>query len=120
MGGLVLDIAVMFIFRSLVRIARFLSSLGWSRNDATVLDATVIDPDMGCPSVKIHYQVVSNGRTQQGEDQIPFFLRTSAKSYARSLAEKRSIVVRINPANPRQTLFTPSDQKRSSAPITVR
>ncbi len=112
MGGFVLDIALMFLFKSVLRAIRFLKSLRWNRSTATVLDSTVIDPDIGCPSVKVHYQIVANGGSQQGEDDVPFFLRRSAKSYALNFSENRAVVVRINPANPKEMLFAPSDQHR--------
>jgi hypothetical protein len=120
MGGFVLDIAVMFIFKSLVRAMRFLRSLRWERTKATVVDLTVLDPDMGCPSVKIRYQVLSNGVSHQGVDELPFFLRRSAKSYARDFPHNQTVVVRINSGNPREMLFAPSDQYRSSATAIVR
>ncbi|HEY6846759.1 MAG TPA: hypothetical protein VI320_11140 [Terracidiphilus sp.] len=119
MGGLVLDIVVMFIFKSSVRAIRFLKSLRWNRSIATVLDSTLVDPDMGCPSVKVHYQIASHGDTQQGVDEVPFFLRGSAKSYVRNFSRNQTVVVRVNPGNPDEMLFAPSDQRRSSAAATV-
>lgn len=120
MGGFVLDIALMFILKSMVRAMRFLKSLRWDRSAATVLDLTVIDPDMGCPSVRVHYQIVANQGSQQGADDVPFFLRGSAKNYAQNFSENRVIVVRVNPGNPKEMLFAPSDQHRSSAAAIAR
>jgi len=119
MGGLVLDIVVMFIFKSFVRAMRFLKSLRWNRSIATVLDSTLVDPDMGCPSVRVHYQIASNGNTQQGVDEVPFFLRGSAKSYVRSFSRSQAVVVRVNPENPHEMLFALSDQHRSSSAAAV-
>lgn len=119
MGGFVLDIVLMFIFKSVVRAIRFLKSLRWNRSAATVLDLTVIDPDMGCPSVRVHYQIVSSGGSQQGADEMPFFLRGSAKSYVRNFSKNQPAVVRVNPGNPNEMLFAPSDQHRSSAAAIV-
>ncbi len=120
MAGLVLDIVVMFIFKSFVRAMRFLRSLRWNHSTATVLNLTVIDPDMGCPSVRVQYQLVSNGSSQQGVDELPFFLRGSAKRYVEEFPKSRDVVVRVNPGNHREMLFVPYDQHRASAAAVVR
>jgi len=119
MGGLVLDIVVMFIFKSFVRAMRLLKSLRWNRTKATVLDSTLVDPDMGCPGVRVHYQIASHGDIHQGVDELPFFLRGSAKSYVQRLSRSQAVVVRVNPANPKDMLFAPSDQPHSSIVATV-
>jgi hypothetical protein len=120
MGGLVLDIAVMFIFKSLIRAVRFLRSLRWKHVEATVVDSIVVDPDMGCPSVKVRYQIFSNGVSQQGVEEFPFFLRRSAKNYAKGFSENQLVVIRINSGDAREMLFASSDQHRSSAAVIVR
>jgi|SRR6266851_6057190 len=113
MGGLVIDIVLAFLFKSFVRAFHFVKSLRWKRSTATVMDSTVLDPYMGCPSVKVHYQVSSDS-SQQGSDEVPFYLRGSAKRYAQSFSHNLVVTVRVNPNNSREMFFFPYDQHRSS------
>jgi hypothetical protein len=113
MGGLVIDIVLAFLFKSVVRAFRFVKSLRWKRSTATVVDSTVLDPYMGCPSVKVHYQDSSDS-SQQGTDEVPFYLRGSAKRYAQDFSLGMEVIVRVNPNNPGEMLFFPHDQHRSS------
>lgn len=114
MGGLVIDIILAFLFKSFVRAFHFVKSLRWKRSTAIVVDSTVLDPYMGCPSVKVHYQVVSSESSQQGSDEVPFYLRGSAKRCAHSLPRNLAVIVRINPSNTREMVFFPYDQHSSS------
>ncbi|MFZ1975560.1 MAG: hypothetical protein WAU89_22135 [Candidatus Acidiferrales bacterium] len=120
MGGLVIDIVLAFLFKSSVRAFRFVKSLRWKRSTAVVVDSTLLDLYMGCPSVKVHYQVVSNESRQQGSDELPFYLRASAKRYAQSLSGNLAVIVRTNPSNQREMLFFPYDQHSSSVAAGVR
>ncbi len=113
MGGLVIDIVLAFLFKSSVRAFHFVKSLRWKRSTATVVDSTVLDPYMGCPSVEIHYQVSSDS-SQRASDEVPFYLRGSAKRYAQSFSGDLAVIVRVNPRNPRDMFFFPYDQDRSS------
>lgn len=118
MGGLVIDIVLAFLFKSLVRSFHFLKSLRWRRSTATVVDSTVLDPYIGCPSVKVHYQVSSDS-SLQGADQVPFYLRGSAKRYAQSFSRNLEVIVRVNPTNSGEMLFFPYDQPPSSVAANV-
>lgn len=111
MGGFVIDIVFMFLFKSFVRTLRFIKSSRWNRKTASVMDCIVLDPLMGCPSVKVHYQVVSIDRAQEGWNEIPFCFRRSAKQYAPRFSNNRSVTVRINPQRPDEMLFFEMDQK---------
>jgi hypothetical protein len=113
MGGLVIDVVLAFLFKSFVRAIHYVKSLRWKRSTATVVDSTVLDPYMGCPSVKVHYQVSSNS-SQQGLDEVPFYLRGSAKRYAQGFSGNLAVIVRVNPSNPKEMFFFPNDQHRSS------
>jgi hypothetical protein len=114
MGGLVIDIVLAFLFKSFVRAFHFMESLRWKRVTATVVDSAVLDPYMGCPSVKVHHQAVSSESSQQGADEVPFYLRGSAKKYAQGFSRNLIVTVRVNPKNSREMFFFPYDQHRSS------
>jgi hypothetical protein len=118
MGGLVIDIVLAFFFKSLVRSFHFLKSLRWRRSTATVVDSTVLDPYMGCPSVKVHYQISSDS-SQQEVDEVPFYLCRSAKRYAQGFLGHPTVIVRVNPDDSREMFFFPYDQPDSSAAANV-
>ena len=112
MGGLIIDIILAFSFKSFLRAFHFVESLRWSRTVATVFDSTVLNPYIGCPSVKVRYTV--DGSCQRGSDEVPFYLRVSAKRYAEGFSGNPTVTVRVNPDNPNELLFFPYDQRRSS------
>lgn len=114
MGGFVIDIVLAFLFKSSIRAFHFVKTLRWGRSTGTVLGSTVLDPYMGCPSVKVHYQVVSSESPQEGSDEVPFYLRASAKRYAESVSRNLAVIVRVNPEKPREMLFFAYDQHPSS------
>ncbi|SRR5216683_2760875 len=112
MGGFVLDIVIAFLFKSLVRAFRFIKSMRWDRKTASVTDCIVLDPFMGCPSVKVHYEVVSNDRSKEGRNEIPFFFDYSAKQYAQRFSNNPPVTVRVNPNNPEEMQFFDFDRER--------
>lgn len=111
MGWLVVDIIVVYLFKSTVRVFRFFESLKWMRTRASLTDWAIIDPGWGCPSVKLHYEFVSNGLSTAGSDEIPFQIDWHAKSYAESLSRELRPIIRVDPRNPRETRFFEWDQK---------
>ena len=111
MGGLVIDIVLAFLFKSFVRAFHFVKSLRWQRSPASVLKSTVLDPFLGCPSVRVHYQVVSTENSQQGWDEVPFCFRGSARRYAQSFSRNEVVTVRVNPDNSREMYFFPDDHR---------
>lgn len=111
MGGLVLDIVLAYLFKSLVRAFRFIKSMRWDRKTGSLIDFMVLDPFMGCPSVMVHYKVISNDRSKEGRNEIPFCFRRSAKQYAPKLSSNLPVTVRVNPNNPEEMQFFAFDQK---------
>jgi hypothetical protein len=108
MGGLVLDIYVVFLWKSIHRAIQFIRSLRWKRVPASVSDVMVQDPFMGCPSVRVCFRIDSNPRYLEGQDDVPFCIRWSAKDYAHSLSRGNRVTVRIRNE---ETLFFKLDQR---------
>src|ERR1700722_18748029 len=119
MAGLVIDIVLAYMFRSLVRTFHFVKSFRWSRVDGITSESTVLDPYLGCPSVKIRYRI-STDASQQWWDEVPFYLIGSARIYAKKLRPNMGVTIRVNPNNPRKTFYFPYDQARSSAAANTR
>ena len=108
MGGLVLDIYVVFLWKSITRGIQFIGSLRWKRTVASVSDVTVQDPFMGCPSVRVYYRLNSNLPYPDGQDEVPFCFRLSAKDYAHHLPRATKVTVRVKKE---KTLFFKLDQR---------
>jgi hypothetical protein len=115
MGWLVIDIVIVYLFKSSVRVIHFFESLKWVRSRASLTDWDIVDPGWGCPSVRLHYTVASSGISTAGSDEVPFYMRWHAKTYSESLSRGLRPIVRVNPNNPRETRFFESDQKSQDA-----
>jgi hypothetical protein len=110
MGGLVLDILVVFLWKGALRIIGFIKSMRWVRTTVSVFRGDPLDPYWGCPSVRVHYRIGTNQDSLEGCDEVPFLLRQRAKRYAAKLSLTPTIIVRVNPANSAETQFFASDQ----------
>ncbi len=110
MGGLVIDIVVVFLAKSVYRAVLVVRSRRWERVEARVVESASRNPDMGCSFVQVHYRFGSNHDTLEDLDEIPFMLRTDAEAYARRLVPNTPIVVRVNPGDARDTHMFRHDQ----------
>lgn len=108
----VLDIVLTYPFKSAVRVFHYFQSSKWERTRALVTGGIVLDPFLGCPSVKLHYKFDSNGRSTKSWDVIPFTHRLPARAYAESFPHNHPVTIRVNPKNPQKTRFFEHDQKR--------
>ena len=108
MGGLVLDIYVAFLWKSITRGIQFIGSLQWTRTLASVSEVIVQDPFIGCPSVRVYYRLDANHRYLEGQDDVPFSFRWSAKDYAHTLPRAAKVTVRVRKE---KTLFFKLDQR---------
>jgi len=108
MSGLVLDIYVAFLWKSIIRAIQFIVSRRWKRTIASVSDVIVQDPFMGCPSVRVYYRLDSSLPYQDGQDEVPFCFRLSAKDYAQRLPRATKVTVRVKKE---KTLFFKLDQR---------
>ncbi len=111
MGGLVIDIFVVFLAKSLKRGVLVVRSRRWERVQARVVNSALRDPDMGCSFVQVHYRFGSNHDAIEGLDEIPFMLSSDAKAYARRLVPNTPVVVRVNPSDARETHLFRHDQR---------
>src|ERR1700749_3121958 len=82
MGWLVIDIVVVYLFKSSVRTIHFFESLKWERRRASLTDWDIVDPGWGCPSVRLHYTFASKGISTASSDEVPFYMRWHAKTYS--------------------------------------
>jgi hypothetical protein len=110
MGGLVLDILVVFLWKGFLHTVGFIKSMRWVRTTVSVFRGEPLDPYWGCPSVRVQYRIGTKPDSQEVCDEVPFLLRRSAKRYAAKLSLSQTIIVRVNPANSADTQFFAFDQ----------
>ena len=110
MAGFILDVLVTFLWRGSVRILQLIRSAYWKRGKGVVIRVGVSAPhSLGCPVVKVAYKSMQEG-VGEAVSAIPFFFQQSAEDYSQSLRPPDSVVIRINAANSKQTMFFPDDQ----------
>jgi hypothetical protein len=107
----VLDILLTYLFKGAMRMFYYFQSAKWERTTALVTGQVVLNPIWGCPSVKLHYRFVSNGRSTKGWDVIPALWRPEARDYAGSFRHNHPVTIRVNPKNSQETHFFERDQK---------
>jgi len=105
------DRVLMYLIKSAVRAFLYFISSNWERTRALVTGHIVLDPFLGCPSVKLHYKFDSNGGSIKGWDVIPALSPLPAKSYAENFLHNHPVTIRVNPKNPQNTRFFELDQK---------
>lgn len=114
------DRIAMYLIMSAVRALRYYKSSNWEQATALVTGHIVLDPCLGCPSVKLHYKFDFNGHSTNGWDVIPFTWVLGAKAYAESFPHNLPRAIRVNPRNPQETRFFERDQKERSADYVMR
>jgi len=110
-ASLVLDILLVFLWKSILRIFWLVRTSEWARNNAIVTCAHLSIPDWGCPVVKLSYKLVTHDEHQEGTSEIPFFFMGSAKQCARMFSDANPVIVRVDLANSQRTRFFCIDQK---------
>ena len=119
MGGLVIDIVLDFVARSLLRCSRWFRSTNWPRITARVTRSEIVDPNLGCIFVRLCYEAISERLQQEECVEIPFFFRESAKSFARAYPDGCIVCVREAPHGSESRFFE-SDQKKKAVESTMK
>jgi hypothetical protein len=111
LGGLVLDIVVAYLYKSLARLFEYIESSRWKRATASIVESSVLDPAFGCSSAKIRYQLDTEQESWVNEEEIPFLARRDAERFARKFCLGRRVTVRVHPEIGTHTRFYGFDQK---------
>jgi hypothetical protein len=98
MGGLFLDIFIVYVFRMLRRLASLLRSRRWGKEIAAVSDSHLNDSLYN--SVNVEYEYAANGQEYVGSFEKPFILDSSAKAYAEQFARGMEFKIRFKPGDP--------------------
>jgi hypothetical protein len=110
-AGFVLDIVVAYLHKSFIRVFQYIESARWKRVTASIVESSVLDPPIGCPSVRIRYQVDAEHNPWVTEAEIPFLGRGDAERFARKFSSSRKVSVRVHPDFSTETRFYAFGQK---------
>ena len=98
MGGLFLDVYIVYLFRIFWRLANLLRSRKWTKATATVFgshtDRSVYS------SVDVDYEYAVNGQKYADSFTKPFIADSSAKAYGDQFARGTEFKIRIKPSDP--------------------
>jgi hypothetical protein len=108
-GGFVIDIVVAYLYKSLVRLFEYVESARWKKTSALIVESSVLDPDIGCPSVRIRYRQID--AEPVAEEEVPFFWRPDARRFSEKFPPGRQVTVRVHPEHPTITRFFGMGQK---------
>jgi hypothetical protein len=70
--ALVIDIVVAYLYKGFIRVFEYVESARWKTTTASIIESSVLDPYVGCPPVKIRYQVDAEQDSSVTEEEIPF------------------------------------------------
>jgi len=100
MGGLLLDIVVAFVFKTIALAVKGRGSGRWISVRGTVLAANSQIPALGCATAEVVYTFAVHGRKYSGLYERPFLSSGAAQSYARQFRPGQEIFVRAKPTDP--------------------
>ena len=100
MGGLFVDILVVYLVRILYRAWKQRGTSTWDLKEAKLVSITRPPTGYGCPVVELVYSYAEDGRTCWGSADIPFIWRSSADDYVGRHPVGSVLVVRVKPGDP--------------------
>lgn len=117
MGGLVLDIFVVYLLRVLVRTWKRRGTFGWTLQQASIESISCPLTTWGCPIAEVVCLYKIGDETYSGSDDIPFIWRSSAEDYVRRHPEGSTLLVRVKPGDPEISVLRTGDQVRAVAQV---
>ena len=111
MGGLVIDVFLVYLFRTLLRKWRQRGTSQWEARKAQV--ASISSPLVwGCPVVEVVYLYRINEETYSGLETVPFIWLSSAEDYVRRNPQQSILIARVKPGDPARSTIRNEDQVR--------
>lgn len=105
MGGLVIDVLVIFLWRTVVQLAARIKSNKWTQCKAIAFDARA---DGAQVTISYHFKV--GGRNEKGCWDIPFLFSDTAERYARATPKGTTVWIRFDPHSPQRSVLLIADQ----------
>jgi hypothetical protein len=112
MGGLVLDIFVVYLIRVLSRAWKQRGTAGWEPTKANIANISSPLITWGCPVVEVDYVYKINDEIYSGAETIPFIWQSSAQGYVQRNPKDSVVTVRIKPSAPETSVMRSADQRR--------
>ena len=114
MGGLVLDLYVVYLIKLVIWAFRMRGSGKWPITTAVVffIDEQAATPSY--PTGRVVYSYDVDGESFDGENSKPFLWSKSAQRYIARFPEKSRITIRLKPADPKTSVFRDDDQSASA------
>jgi hypothetical protein len=88
MGGLVADIYMEYVFRTILRGIRLIRSRNWPLVSGKISSAHSSKAGFGCDVATVSYEYVVDGVKFNGSFEKPFVLQSSGERYADSLKKQ--------------------------------
>ena len=110
MGGLFVDIYIIYVFKAIVHWLRVRGSEKWPFADATVTAPPTSSHGYGCPKVEIVYSYRVEGELYTGIHEEPFLLTDSLTDYVARFGVGSSLVVSVKPGEPDVSIVREDDQ----------
>jgi len=98
MGGLVLDIVVEYLIRTIGRAIKRGRSRNWPTTKATVVSSRC--EASSCNLATVVYTYHFDGEVYPGTDKKPFWFSSNAEVYIRDFPAAKEITVRVKPNKP--------------------
>jgi hypothetical protein len=117
MGGLVLDIFVVYLLRVVVRTWRRRGTSEWTLQKANIENISCPLIAWGCPIAEVVYLYKIDDETYSGSESVPFIWRSSAEDYVRRHPQGSVLTVRVKPGDPETSIMRGEDQARVEAQI---
>ena len=111
MGGLVLDVWIAYLIKSVLRLRRLWGSSNWpvvrAKVDSSWLDGGWI---WNCPTAEVAYTYDFEGQTYSAIDSKPFMIEASVLQRVGRYRRGEAVRVRVNPVHPQRSVLKRADQ----------
>jgi hypothetical protein len=111
LGGLVVDVVIAYLIKSVLRLRRAWGSSKWPVVQAKV-DSSWRDGGWvwNCPTAEVAYTYGFQGQTFSAIDSKPFFVEASVKERLERYRVGEAVRARVNPAQPQKSVLKQADQ----------
>ncbi len=112
MGGLFLDIWIVYLSRLLLRLWRSWGSSTWKKLEAKV-DSSLVLKGSGfwdCTTVEIAYSYNFEDQTFSATDSKPYLITRFAEQRVERFRSGEIAVIRVNPQRPQRSILKRDDQ----------
>jgi len=110
MGFGVADLVISSLFKFTVRTFLYWRTIRWRLMTASLTHHSIHEPFWGCPSLELSYKFEMNGQQIESSSKVPMMTMYYARKYAEVLSENMPLGVRVDPRNPKRTMYFDLDQ----------